>query len=82
MNVLDGVDAVEIGEGAGDAQHAMIAAGGKPHPLHGFGKQTATAFVRRRRLVVGRTIGSLCVSLGAGGVSVFGMTASLRRRLS
>ena len=27
------LDAVEIGQGAGDAQHPVVAPGGQPHPL-------------------------------------------------
>ncbi len=57
MDAPDGVNAVEIGQCAGDTQHAMIAAGRKPHPLHGFGQQPASVLVRGRRAVEQGAVG-------------------------
>jgi hypothetical protein len=50
MHAFHFVDAVEIGEGAGDAQHAVIAAGREPHRIGRFAQQCEPATVRPRHV--------------------------------
>jgi hypothetical protein len=46
MDAADFVGAVEIGQRAGDAQHAMIAARGDPHGIGDVAQQSKAAGVR------------------------------------
>ncbi len=39
MNAADFIGAIKIGEGARDAQYAVVAAGGEPHRVGGFAQQ-------------------------------------------
>ena len=50
MHAADFVGAVEIGERAGNAQHAMVAAGREPHRIGGFAQQRKPAAVRPRNV--------------------------------
>ena len=50
MHAADFVGAVEIGERARNAQHAMIAARREPHRIGGFAQQRKSAAVRPRHI--------------------------------
>src|SRR3546814_19772817 len=48
VDPADILGAGEVGDGAGDAKHAMVAARGKPHRRRGIGEQFPAGIVRGR----------------------------------
>ena len=56
MHAANRVGAVEIGERARHPQHAVIAAGGKPHGVGGIAQQCQSAAVRSRHVFEQRPV--------------------------
>ena len=74
MDSPDLLGAGEVGDGAGDAEHAMEAAGREAHRRGGVGEELAAGLVRRRDLVeqlaVGLGVGTRAVAIVALGLEL------------